>query len=197
MKKLLVLIAILCVASWANASLQISVNGVVDPVGPITVGTSEHLVLDVSASGEPTNKAVWMIVQGPGTISGGTLLYNGAGGLSDINEFGKDEIAYYTEDPVPVAVTWGEYFASEGFSGVGDTIHFFQFVDTIAPNPPALNGKLVDGIDFHCEGLGIMVVTLLNSDTLAVYDTQIIYEIPEPTTIALLCLGGLMLRRRK
>jgi hypothetical protein len=83
-----------------------------------------------------------------------------------------------------------------GFADVQSSILFLEFVDTTAP-PPAFNGKVVDLIDFHCEGPGVVTVSLLNPDNLAVaYDTQIINQIPEPATIALLCLGGLLIRKK-
>jgi hypothetical protein len=192
MKKMLTLVLILGAASIASASLSISVGGVVDPQGTITVGPSGHLVLDVTAVEQASNIGVYMLVQGPGTMSGGTMLFNGAGGLSGITEYGPNAVIPES-DP---AMTWGAYFASVGFAGVQNNILFLEFVDTTSP-PPALNGKLVDLIDFHCEGLGIVTVTLLNPDTLVAYDTQIIQQIPEPATMLLLSIGGLLLKRRK
>jgi hypothetical protein len=60
-----------------------------------------------------------------------------------------------------------------------------------------LDGKLVDEIIFHCTGGGDTVLTLVTADLQVVEDIQIIHNIPEPMTIALLALGGLLLRRRK
>jgi len=72
--------------------------------------------------------------------------------------------------------------------------------------PPATvfpaDGTLVDGIIFHCEGPGDVIISLyeLNGDTLeimGVLDTVVVHQIPEPITMTLLGLGGLFLRRRK
>jgi hypothetical protein len=60
-------------------------------------------------------------------------------------------------------------------------------------------------IDFHCDGPGDVTLTLYRNNGLAWVpwytssgiSTMTIQQIPEPATIALLCLGGLMLRRRK
>ena len=57
----------------------------------------------------------------------------------------------------------------------------------------------VDGIlytsTFHCEGQGDVTLYAYNEDFL-VEDTQVIHQVPEPATLALLGIGGLLLRRR-
>ena len=58
----------------------------------------------------------------------------------------------------------------------------------------------VDGIlytsTFHCEGQGDVTLYAYDVDFL-VEDTQVIHQVPEPATLALLGIGGLLLRRRK
>ena len=75
---------------------------------------------------------------------------------------------------------------------------------------PAVNGltTLVDNLLLHCDGLGNVTLSLVNAandgtiiDGVGqlkgyVYDSVLIVQ-PEPMTIALLGLGGLLLRRRR
>jgi hypothetical protein len=55
---------------------------------------------------------------------------------------------------------------------------------------------VVDAQEFHCMGIGDVVVGLYDIDGNPV-DSFIIHAIPEPATIALLGLGGLLLRRSR
>jgi len=57
---------------------------------------------------------------------------------------------------------------------------------------------------FHCEGEGDVIISGLDVATLdndfaqivPTINGMIIHQVPEPATIALLCLGGLLLRKR-
>jgi hypothetical protein len=68
----------------------------------------------------------------------------------------------------------------------------------------------VDGVILTCLAAGEARLSLVNiyhaynedaagyySPVITAFDTQIIHQIPEPMTMALLCIGGLFLRRRK
>jgi len=52
-------------------------------------------------------------------------------------------------------------------------------------------------LTLHCEGPGDCVVDLYDASGYVIIDTLTIQQIPEPITVALLGLGGLLLRRRK
>ncbi len=54
-------------------------------------------------------------------------------------------------------------------------------------------------VDFHCLAVGDVGITLYASNWATVLDSMIIHQtdVPEPITIGLLGLGGLLLRRRK
>jgi hypothetical protein len=71
-----------------------------------------------------------------------------------------------------------------------------DFIDLYEPYEP-LQGLLIDGIVFNPEDWGVSVVGLFDGNNGELLDTQTIYHIPEPMTIVLLGLGGLLLRRKK
>jgi hypothetical protein len=72
---------------------------------------------------------------------------------------------------------------------------WYKFVDS--PEVVALAlGKWWDE-EFHCDGEGLVTLTLYDSGGVNPLDTITITQLPEPVTIALLGLGGLFLRRRK
>jgi len=72
--------------------------------------------------------------------------------------------------------------------------------------PPYANGFYFDTISFHCEAVGDSVLWLYDiyanwdvrvSQGAVLMDTVTIHQIPEPATMLLLGLGSLLLRRRK
>jgi hypothetical protein len=187
MKKMLVLLAILSVASIASASFSISVNGVADPIGSVTAAPSGTVNLGIFGAGNTGDSmSMYLLVQGPGITSGGVSLYGGA--LDDVRT--QTSAAWDVEFDLPNA------FASFGFPGV-TTATVGVFASTVAPQP-LLNGQLADLINFHCEGPGTVTLTLVAEDLTTVLDTQTITQVvPEPATMILLAVGGLLLKRRK
>ena len=185
MKKLLVLMLILGIASLATAALQISV---VNPDGthnPDPVDTeinvpypSGILILDIHGD-VPAGSAInWMMVveQGAGTVNGGEAVQGSVTG-SHLHSY----ITYYFLPSLEL-----DPYLSATAGWVGDI--------------PALSGVLVDFIEFHCDGPGDVLVTLYGSDNASQWylgDSLIIHQVPEPATMALLGLGALLLRRRK
>ena len=196
MKKLLVVLMVLGMASMANAMLQISVNGQLDvPDTAISLLPSQSVMIDIHGVAPETLTPIdqWLIVEGPGTVAGGVLLYGGNGSVL------KGPIDGTWPPPDDVVIGW-----LQGLGYQTNQAYYMNFVEMTTSAPPSMLGKLVDEIILHCEGPGEVLLTLANiyddgmgTVTITVSDTQLIHQIPEPITVALLGLGGLFLRRRK
>ncbi len=188
MKKLLVLTLVLGMASMASAALQISVGTNQDPQDSmIVIQPSDEISLgiwtnaDIVPSGPSEGDWVLICDTAGATISGGAKIPYG---------------------DVSMQVLWlaseqGVTLMPDGQDGdVGSVL--LAGTTTLIPASTQLFG----GINFHCEGPGDVIITLakINENweyTGDVYDTLVIHQIPEPATIALLGLGGLLLKRRK
>ncbi len=174
MQRVLALIVVLATASMANATLQISVNGIKEPVdSEIVVSPSNTLVLDIWTDSD--------IVPGTGEWNGWALVCQStyasiSGGVALIEDAA---IVIYDDaagNGFPVAPgengVWGMLFLSEVSSiPAGTTIY--------------------DEIQFHAECIGDVVVTLYGTDdwATAVPLDSVVVHIPEPATIFLLGLG--------
>jgi len=174
MKKLVALVLVLGLCSLANAALTIGVNTAMDTV----------TISGDSLTASPA--AVYLLVEGPGAIAGGTLLYPPAlpGGLS------------LYQDLESCAADWG-VTPAEGLLLVKDftgktvaDLSFITLADGAIP-AAALQGLLVKDIGLTWQGE--VTLTLMSDDFTITYDTA---KVPEPLTIVLLGLGGLLLRRR-
>jgi hypothetical protein len=171
MKKFLMLVLVLGFAASANAAIMLSVDGDTS-VDAVTIAVSDWITIDVwddQANGY-RDDIYYMYI---GTISeGGYTLANARPG-SQAGDFADHATFVYADH---------------------DGIEITQ-ADTATPDPGPGDIFL---IDLHCEQAGVTVNVVLydNSET-QVLDTLTITQIPEPATLALLSLGGLLLRRRK
>jgi hypothetical protein len=183
MKKLLVLMLVLGMTSLASAAmtLQISVNGVQNPVdSQININPSDHLVLDIWTTADILNTGEgwgwWALTAktADATVSGGVTLWEG------------DAFIY------PDAVGNGVPVPA------GENGPFGQIGLAVVAKIPA-GGKVYDQIDFHCVWQpNDVIITLWDvTGDPTVLDRVTIHQIPEPATMLLLGLGGLFLRRRK
>jgi hypothetical protein len=184
MKKLLVLLLVLGMASTASATLQISVNGDPEPIdSEITIEPSQEITLDIwtDADISPFGGGPWMLVCDVtlGTIDPGTALPPFVYGAPAPG---------YTYDNEAVQPPEG----MEGIWGIAVN-------STITPVPSGT--VLYDEIIFHCPAPGDVTIYLMDapdgSPASIIYDAVVIHQIPEPMTVALLGLGGLFLLRRR
>lgn len=178
MKKLLSILLVLSLSVVANAGLlDISVNGELAP-DEITLMPSDVITIDV------------MISQG--TITGYVLALE----LSNPQaEMDSAEITFPTLFDFPGTLAAGrpDYIEVTGS----------QFFGAPVPGPAVL----IDNILLHCTEPTDVVLDLIALDGTTingevvqggtVLDSLIIHQIPEPMTLTLLGLGGLLLRRRK
>ena len=188
MKKVLVLMLVLGMVSAASAGLQISVDGDPEPVdSEIILLPSETVVLDLWTDTDigMLEFGAWALIVADGSQGAGTV------GQGDSHIAGFNVIG-----PIPgtVGVT---------APGVG---WFGTYLGAFSGNPFA--GDVVyDNFLFHCEGEGDVIIEVWSMEdvgveiedwqAIALMDSLVIHQIPEPMTIALLGLGALFLRRRK
>ena len=184
MKKFLALVLILGMAQVASAGFLISVDGVVDPPDTsIELFPSETAIIDIHTDGTvPNPQDVWLVASGPGMLQSGGALNPAVAWAA---------VAESTLQDAAMVAQFQEFLGDPTITSIVMSV----FVLDAPGNLPA--GMLVDEILFHCEEVGEVLLTLWKGDFSEVYDTQIIHQIPEPMTMALLGLGGLALIRRR
>jgi len=179
MKKVLITLLVLGLASAANAGITLGVGGV---EAPAEIDVSD-VVQVIGADPVPANAALYLAVYGDLSISGGSMVY--AGNLSSYQDLEDYATAIgYADGPALLAD-----FDAFGLTGIVD-LSAATLADGSA-TPAPLTGLLIDGITM--AGTGGQIDLL--DDALGVMDSVTV--VPEPMTIALLGLGGLFLRRRK
>jgi hypothetical protein len=188
MKKLLVVLAVLAIATVANAGLKLSVEGVEAPTGAqIAMGATQ--VIGVNAAGESATLSGMVIFEGAGAAVDST-------GMSIINmgfTGGADSNYIIDVSTDSAYVDWAKGFGFDPFA-----VMYYEIINVAVPPAVIPDGMIIDGLKLSSSAdMGTITISLFNAAAETTVATQTIEQIPEPITIALLGLGGLFLRRRK
>jgi len=174
MKKLLILVMVLAMASFANATL-VSISG------PSTLDKDTTATYTVSYSGTPAVGSADIDAVADlatkGTLSGGAIVATN-----------RDTTTDWIALPVGTNQNGYEFSAANATSGIALGTDLFTFVLTAVGNVGQVITLSMSENSFYDA-----VFVALPGVTLSGMDVTIT---PEPMTIALLGLGGLLLRRR-
>jgi len=186
MKQVGVIFAFLTIATLADAAMKLSVNDVVDaPDTEVYVYPSDHVIIDVHSFGEIATIGGLIITEGPASVDASNAWIIENWGISD-----DPFISDVSDDPLAIS-----YLEGLGYAPV--SILYFEIIEIACIDVPIPDGKVIDSIDLHCIGPGDVTITLLHGGAEYVLDTQVIHQVFEPMGVALLGLGGLLLRRRQ
>lgn len=174
MKKTLVLILVMAIASTANAALTLvsSEGDTLDPTGWSRPNVTQiGIYNDTAAPGQGVITYLTVPDVDPGEWTGNANIY------------------------APPSLGGTNTYYGVLDLGAGD-IDIWESDLKVNSTDPYGIGVLAD-FEFICTGLGVMTITLLADDLVTVIDQITISEVPEPMTFVLLGLGGLFLHRRK
>ena len=184
MKKLLILMLVLGLASAANAVIvQLSVDGSTDGAGNTTTVTSLSTLGIVSDTDGTEGKDMRLTI-GDGTYGdyGTIVIWNnsGSGTHTDGGNAGDDS----SVTDLGVVGTIYNHYAT------------VTSLDSASPFNYAAGTHFTTPITYTGASAAQTLTIELRDSSLAVLDTVVV-AVPEPMTIALLGLGALFLRRRK
>jgi len=178
MRHISILIAILSFAISANAAMFISVDGQSNPADTsVLLLPSETLSLGIISNGSSQGMYFLGITEfSPASLDIGSVI-----------------VPYPGEPPIEPYPVWDPIIP-----GLKLPIIEFDFFNPALPDVP-LMGLLADNVILHADNYGDTLVMLYGWDdiNLFVMDTQVIHQLPEPGTIALLGFGAMLLKRRR
>lgn len=169
MKKLLVLMLVLGITSVTNAAIMLSINGdtSIDTIELCEGGT---VIIDLFSDADNTAYGAYVGIIGGedgGDWTGNYTVYPIAGGTA-VTDFG---------------ITYPGWWYAEANTNDPD-------------NKPISAGRHFD-YEFQCLLAGVDVTIELEDAAGTPVDWVYIHQVPEPASMLLLGLGGLLLRRRK
>jgi len=172
MKKFVVLLVVLALASMANATIMLSVNGSTTQ-NSITLSVGGTCMIDIYSNDSSSHQGTIAVrPANPGTLS--------------------NPVVY---KPVPAGNSAGT--TAVDYTGFGVGIGY----DFVSAGTPVDQGGTLPSPGTHfdflytCTGVGTVIVDLYEGTTPV--DSVTITQIPEPATMAILGLGALLLRRKK
>lgn len=171
MKKLLILVLVLGLASAANAVIDVDFGIGGSPVTQVTLGIGETVTLQLIANTTDAYAGYTFI-----TDIGGGYLYS-TPAYAKFTGTGTATAAAGPDKTLGYAGSWNAWYV-----GANDM------------TPPS---DILTGVQYNLDIIGVAVGTQYISLTHGGGTSTIPIIVPEPITIGLLGLGGLFLRRRR
>ena len=188
MKKLLAVLMVLSMAAMVNAAVKISVD--MGANTELAAGNTATISIVADEEQSPSNLYLFVTDGSLGTVSGGSVVW-------------PDFDATAGEFTLHIG-TGDQYVEALHQYGWPDATQTYYISLTGNTNPLNMNGTVVDSITYRAGIAGDSTIILgyvvddgQGGYMMFVSDTVAIHQVPEPTTMALLGLGGLLLRRRK
>jgi len=169
MKKIITTLLAMSMVVGANAAMTVVIQ---DDAGGWQ--SYEDSTLTIT----PSTNLVWGVMDDGQTAAGMyTMGIVGPGSITSPTVLSSGVTAFLTDDT-----------ATASSYGVDNPYIAMELVQSVV-------GVLYTST-FHCEGEGDVTLYAFN-DNFVVEDTQVIHQVPEPATLAILGIGGLLLRKRR
>jgi hypothetical protein len=197
MKKLLVLMLVLCVAVAANATMSLKVAPGVAGQPPEQGAYVEPVDSEINLLPSQTLWiGIYNPIQGiPGATQQGEFFLGMVVPGPGLGEWNLTPEGQHVYVPPAIPGAYNEYLGVLDWNGDG-TLYLDTWDAVLTELSVNVNGiGVLDAKLFHCLGEGDVEILLFDGDGIQL-DSIIIHQVPEPVTIALLGLGGLLLRRR-